>query len=114
LSSGNSINKGESNDEHYGGKRVFNRRILALATIGALTACGQSGGGLGGMVQPGQIVGGGTKQIAGVLWEAVDKRDGTTAVLENTLNNWNDIDHAFQAWAEQLASRMQELGACRG
>src|ERR1700756_3266749 len=42
------------------------RRILALATIGALTACGQSGGGLGGMVQPGQIVGGGTKQIAGV------------------------------------------------
>jgi hypothetical protein len=50
----------------------------------------------------------------GLLWEAVDKRGGTTAVVENTLNNWNDIDHAFQAWAEQLASRMQELGACRG
>jgi hypothetical protein len=50
----------------------------------------------------------------GLLREAVDKRGGTTAVVENTLNNWNDIDHAVQAWAEQLASRMQELGACRG
>ena len=49
-----------------------------------------------------------------LLWEAVDKRGGTTAVVENTLNNWNDIDHAFQAWSQQLASRMQELGACRG
>ena len=48
------------------GSQSLNRRILALATIGALTACGQSGGGPGGMVQPGQIVGGGTKQIAGV------------------------------------------------
>lgn len=249
------------------GNQSLNRRILALATIGALTACGQSGGELGGMVQPGQIVGGGTKQMAGVqpvggflpnpsllnsggaeqadlvyrsptanlasynklilepvaiwappdsplntvpveqrqaaanafysdlynalsrrcqmvtapspgtmrmrfalvdakipnatvntvatytpyastayslaslafnngvgyfagtataegyatdatngglLWEAVDKRGGTTAVVENTLNNWNDIDHAFQAWSEQLAARMQELGACRG
>jgi hypothetical protein len=248
------------------GNQSLGRRILVLAAIGALTACGQSGGGLGGMVQPGQIVGGGTKQIAGVqpvggflpnpsllnpggagqadlvyrsptanfasynkvilepvaiwappdsplntvpleqrqaaanafysdlynalsrrcqmvtapspgtmrmrfalvdakipnsavntvatytpyastayslaslafnngvgyfagtataegyatdatngglLWEAVDKRGGTTAVVENTLNNWNDVDHAFQAWAEQLASRMQELGACR-
>jgi hypothetical protein len=49
----------------------------------------------------------------GLLWEAVDKRGGTTAVAENTLNNWNDVDHAFQAWSEQLASRMQELGACQ-
>jgi hypothetical protein len=48
----------------------------------------------------------------GLLWEAVDKRGGTTALVENTLNNWNDVDHAFQAWSEQLASRMQELGAC--
>jgi Protein of unknown function (DUF3313) len=245
----------------------FNRHIVTLAAIATLAACGQSGGGLGGMVQPGQIVGGGTKQIAGVqpvggflpnpsllnpggagqpdlvyrsptanfasynnvilepvaiwappdsplntvpveqrqaaanafysdlynalskqcrmvtapspgtmrmrfalvdaripnstentvatytpyvstayslaslafnngvgyfagtataegyatdatnggvLWEAVDKRGGTTALVENTLNNWNDIDHAFRAWAEQLASRMQALGACRG
>jgi hypothetical protein len=32
---------------------------LALATIATLTACGEAGG-LGGMVQPGQIIGGGT------------------------------------------------------
>jgi hypothetical protein len=50
----------------------------------------------------------------GLLWEAVDRRGGTTAVVENTLNNWNDVDPAFQAWSEQLASRMQALGACRG
>ena len=49
----------------------------------------------------------------GLLWQAVDKRGGTTAVVENTLNTWNDVDHAFQAWSEELASRMQELGACR-
>ena len=49
----------------------------------------------------------------GLLWEAVDKRGGTTALVENTLNTWLDIDHAFQAWSEELASRMQQLGACR-
>jgi Protein of unknown function (DUF3313) len=49
----------------------------------------------------------------GLLWEAVDKRGGTTALVENTLNNWNDVDHAFKAWSEELASRMQQLGACR-
>ena len=49
-----------------------------------------------------------------LLWQAVDKRGGTTAVAENTLNTWNDVDHVFQSWSEQLASRMQELGACRG
>ena len=50
----------------------------------------------------------------GLLWQAVDKRGGTTAVAENTLNTWLDVDHAFQAWSEQLASRLQALGACRG
>jgi hypothetical protein len=49
----------------------------------------------------------------GLLWQAVDKRGGTTAMAENTLNTWNDVDHAFQAWSEQLASRMHELGACQ-
>jgi hypothetical protein len=49
----------------------------------------------------------------GLLWEAVDRRGGTTALAENTLNNWNDIDHAFQAWSNQLATRLQELGACQ-
>jgi hypothetical protein len=32
-----------------------------------------------------------------LLWEAVDKRGGTTAVAENTLNTWLDVDHAFEA-----------------
>ena len=48
-----------------------------------------------------------------LLWEAVDKRGGTTALAENTLNTWLDVDHAFEAWSEQLASRLQELGACQ-
>jgi len=48
-----------------------------------------------------------------LLWEAVDKRGGTTALAENTLNTWLDVDHAFQAWSDQLATRLQELGACR-
>ena len=41
------------------------RRITALAVIAKLTACGESGG-LGGSFQPGQIIGGGTKQMADV------------------------------------------------
>ncbi len=48
-----------------------------------------------------------------LLWEAVDRRGGTTAVAENTLNTWLDVDHAFQAWSDQVVARMQELGACR-
>jgi Protein of unknown function (DUF3313) len=48
-----------------------------------------------------------------LLWEGVDKRGGTTAMAENTLNTWLDVDHAFDAWSQQLASRLQELGACR-
>lgn len=48
-----------------------------------------------------------------LLWEAVDKRGGTTALAENTLNTWLDVDHAFQAWSEQLATQLQEFGACR-
>jgi Protein of unknown function (DUF3313) len=48
-----------------------------------------------------------------VIWEAVDKRGGTTAMVENTLNTSLDIDHAFQAWADQLANRLQQLGVCQ-
>jgi hypothetical protein len=32
-----------------------------------------------------------------VVWEAVDKRGGTTALAENTVNTWLDVDHPFQA-----------------
>jgi hypothetical protein len=49
-----------------------------------------------------------------VLWQAVDKRGGTTSSLENTLNTWLDVDHAFEAWAQQLAAKMVDFGYCRG
>jgi hypothetical protein len=47
-----------------------------------------------------------------LLWEAVDKRGGTTAMAENTLDTKLDIDHAFVAWSNQLASRLVQLGVC--
>jgi uncharacterized protein DUF3313 len=48
-----------------------------------------------------------------LLWEAVDKRGGTTALVANTLDNWRDVNNAIEAWSEKLASRLTELGACR-
>lgn len=47
-----------------------------------------------------------------LLWQGVDKRGGTTAAVENTLNTWLDVHHAFQAWSSQLVSRLQALGVC--
>lgn len=47
-----------------------------------------------------------------LLWQGVDKRGGTTATVENTLNTWLDVHHAFQAWSTQLVSRLQSLGVC--
>jgi len=55
-----------------------------------------------------------TDSLSGnLLWEAVDKRGGTTAVVANTLDNWRDIHHVFEAWGVQLRTRLQELGVCR-
>jgi hypothetical protein len=48
-----------------------------------------------------------------LLWQMVDKRGGTTSLLENTLYTWLDIDHAFSAWSDRLVSRMQKLGSCK-
>jgi hypothetical protein len=48
-----------------------------------------------------------------IVWQAVDKRGGTTAMLENTLDTWLDVHHAFEAWSERLAGRLQEAGVCR-
>jgi hypothetical protein len=48
-----------------------------------------------------------------LLWQAVDKRGGTDALIKNTIGSWVDVDHAFQAWSDQLASKMQQLGVCR-
>jgi hypothetical protein len=48
-----------------------------------------------------------------LLWEAVDKRGGTTAFVADTLDNWRDVRNAFQAWGVQLRTRLQDLGVCR-
>lgn len=48
-----------------------------------------------------------------LLWEGVDKRGGTTALVENTFDTWLDVHHAFEAWSARLAARMKELGACQ-
>ena len=48
-----------------------------------------------------------------LLWQAVDKRGGTTALIANTFNSWRDVDRAFRAWSAKLDARLQELGACR-
>jgi hypothetical protein len=49
-----------------------------------------------------------------VLWQAVDKRGGSTALIANTLNSWRDVDKAFRTWSDKLGARLQALGACRG
>jgi len=48
-----------------------------------------------------------------LLWQAVDKRGGTTALVANTLDNWRDVRHVFEAWGVLLRGRLQELGVCR-
>ncbi|HTZ35660.1 MAG TPA: DUF3313 domain-containing protein [Stellaceae bacterium] len=48
-----------------------------------------------------------------LLWEAVDKRGGTTALAANTLDSTRDIRHAFEAWGVQMRTRLQEIGVCR-
>ena len=47
-----------------------------------------------------------------LLWEAVDKRGGTTALVANTFDNWRDVRHSFEAWGILLRERLQELGVC--
>ena len=48
-----------------------------------------------------------------LLFQAVDRRGGTTAVLENTLNNWLDVHHAFTAWSNEITAKLQQMGVCR-
>lgn len=47
-----------------------------------------------------------------LLWEAVDKRGGTTALVSNTLDSTRDIRHAFEAWGVQMRTRLQDVGVC--
>jgi hypothetical protein len=48
-----------------------------------------------------------------LLWEAVDKRGGTTTLVANTLDDWRDIHHVFEAWGIQARTRLQDFGVCR-
>jgi hypothetical protein len=48
-----------------------------------------------------------------LLWQAVDKRAGAIAVVQNTTNSWNDVNNAMKAWSEVAVKRLQELGVCR-
>jgi Protein of unknown function (DUF3313) len=47
-----------------------------------------------------------------LLWQGVDRRGGSTSVVQNTINNWQDVDNAFKAWSAQLVTRLQQLGVC--
>jgi hypothetical protein len=47
-----------------------------------------------------------------LLWQAVDKRGGTTALVADTLDNWRDIRHVFEAWGVLLRTRLQQIGVC--
>ncbi len=54
-----------------------------------------------------------TDSVSGaLLWQGVDKRAGTNAVIQNTTNSWYDADTAMKAWAAEAAKRLQELGVC--
>jgi hypothetical protein len=48
-----------------------------------------------------------------LLWQGVDKRSGTVALVQNTTNSWNDVNNAMKAWSQQVVTRLQALGACR-
>ena len=55
-----------------------------------------------------------TDSVSGtLLWEAADKRGGTTALVADTLDSWRDVHHVFEAWGVQLRTRLQELGVCQ-
>ncbi len=47
-----------------------------------------------------------------LLWEAADRRGGTTALVANTLDNWRDARHIFEAWGVLLRDRLIQAGVC--
>ena len=65
----------------------------------------------------------GTAQVEGyatdtmdgtVLWQAVNKRAGTTLLIKNTLGTQLDIHRAFQDWSGKTVQRLKSLGVCNG
>jgi hypothetical protein len=47
-----------------------------------------------------------------LLWQGVDKRAGADALGKDTFNSWSDVDDASTAWAQQLATKLNQLGMC--
>jgi hypothetical protein len=47
-----------------------------------------------------------------LLWQGVDKRGGNAPLVQNTTDEYLDVHHAFQAWAGQLVTRLQQVGIC--
>jgi hypothetical protein len=47
-----------------------------------------------------------------LLWQGVDRRGGNSPLLQNTTDNWIDVDNAFKAWSGQLVTKLQQLGVC--
>jgi hypothetical protein len=48
-----------------------------------------------------------------LLWQAVDKRGGTTTLIADTTDNWRDVRHIFEAWAQQITTKFTQMGVCR-
>ncbi len=48
-----------------------------------------------------------------LLWQAVDKRGGTTALVADTTDDWRDVRKIFETWGRQMADRLAQLGVCR-
>ncbi|MGE0260412.1 MAG: DUF3313 domain-containing protein [Alphaproteobacteria bacterium] len=48
-----------------------------------------------------------------LLWQAVDKRGGTTALVADTTDDWRDVRKIFETWGQQMAERLAQLGVCR-
>jgi hypothetical protein len=47
-----------------------------------------------------------------LLWQGVDKRGGNVPIVQDTTDNWLDVHHVFETWAEQMVQRLQQLGIC--
>jgi hypothetical protein len=70
-------------------------------------------GGVGYLAGTATAEGYATDSVKGTLvWQAVDKRGGTTALVKNTFDSWLDVHHAFEAWSAQLVQGLQNAGIC--
>ena len=50
---------------------------------------------------------------AAAAGDCLDKRGRTTTFAANTLDNWRDVRHVFEAWGILLRERLQQAGVCR-